>query len=152
MVYKMLQTILVRSHVARVSDGDSLGVWVLDRKLGLGAMTAMAVVSTACGAAPNGLQRVDRNEQAAAQAGGGPVTNAQLPINQRFATLDQYLAWLARMNAPIDKPWYREIRPGVYELVTGGNLRILGAGGEEEPRAKRIFTREELERKFGFRK
>ena len=44
-----------------------------------------------------------------------------------------------------------EIRPGVYELQTG-NLRILGADGEEEPAGKRIFTREELERKFGFRK
>lgn len=75
------------------------------------------------------------------------MTNAQLPINQRFRTLDEYLAWLAKTQAPIDKPWYREIRPGVYELVPGGNLRILGQEGAE----KRTFTREELERKFGFR-
>ena len=79
------------------------------------------------------------------------MTNAQLPINQRFRTLDQYLAWLKKTQAPIDKPWYREIRPGVYELVTGGNLRVLRPDGEEQPATKRIFTREELERKFGFR-
>lgn len=72
------------------------------------------------------------------------MTNQQLPISQRFRTLDEYLAHLERTNAPIDKPWYRQIRPDVYELQTG-NFRPLG--GDIQQRA---FTREELERKFGF--
>jgi hypothetical protein len=72
------------------------------------------------------------------------VTNAQLPINQRFRSLDDYLAFLEKTQAPIDKPWYREIRPGEYELQSG-NFRSLGS-----PAPKRVFTREELEKKFGF--
>ena len=67
------------------------------------------------------------------------------PISRRFADLDAYLAYLRRMSA-VDRAWYREIRPGVYELQTGGNLRL--DGGEN---AKRVFTRDELERKFGFK-
>jgi hypothetical protein len=85
-------------------------------------------MATACGAAPV----------------GDKVTDAQLPINQRFHSLDDYLAFLEKTQAPIDKPWYRQIRPGVYELQTG-DFRPLGA---EAP--KRTFTREELEKKFGF--
>jgi hypothetical protein len=93
---------------------------------------------------------VAENEgRTAATAQGGTVTNQQAPINQRFRTLDEYLAHLEARSAPIDKPWYREIRPGVYELQTG-NLRILPTGEEGGDAAKRIFTREELERKFGF--
>lgn len=80
---------------------------------------------------------------------GGSVTNQNAPINQRFRTLDEYLAFLEQRNAPIDKPWFRQIRPGVYQLQTG-NLRILPAGEESRDASKRIFTREELERKFGF--
>jgi hypothetical protein len=75
------------------------------------------------------------------------VSDQKLPINQRFRNLDEYLAWLEKAQAPVDGAWYKQIRPGVYELQTG-NRRILGAAGEE----KRTFTREELERKFGFRK
>ncbi len=67
-------------------------------------------------------------------------------INRRFKTLDAYLAYLEQYEAPIDKPWYKQVRPNVFELQTG-NLRVLGSGEEE----KRTFTREELERKFGFR-
>jgi len=39
-----------------------------------------------------------------------------------------------------DVPWYREISPGLYELVT-----------RRQPRgAPKTYTREELARKFGF--
>lgn len=70
----------------------------------------------------------------------------QAPINERFRSLDEYLAFLERTQGPVDGPWYREIRPGVYELVTG-NLRVLGA----DPNAqKRTFTRQELMQQFGF--
>ena len=56
-----------------------------------------------------------------------------------FATLNEYLAFLEERGAT-DVPWFREIRPGVYEVVT---RRPPGA----EPQ---IFTREELMEQFGF--
>ena len=80
----------------------------------------------------------------AADPPGGPaVSDAQQPINQRFRNLDAYLAYLEK-GSHMDKAWYRQIRPGVYELQTG-NLRRL-----DEVQRQRVFTREELERKFGF--
>jgi hypothetical protein len=72
---------------------------------------------------------------------GATVTDDRRPIRERFADLDAYLAYLQK-RSHLDGAWYREIRPGVYELQTG-NLRLPGA-------TKRTFTREELERKFGF--
>lgn len=66
-----------------------------------------------------------------------------MPINARFADLDAYLAHL-RKQSHLDGAWYREIRPGVYELQTG-NLRLTDGRNP-----KRVFTREELEKKFGF--
>lgn len=72
------------------------------------------------------------------------MTNEQAPINQRFRSLDDYLAWLERTQGPVDGPWYKQVRPGVYELQTG-NFRPLG--GEPE---KRTFTRAELAEMFGF--
>jgi hypothetical protein len=71
----------------------------------------------------------------------------QHSISERFADLDQYLLWLKKFEAPADGPWYKEIRPGVYELQTGGNLHLDVPSNEQ-----RVFTREELEKKFGFRK
>ena len=70
-------------------------------------------------------------------AGGVP----DLPFSQgrSFASLDEYLAFL-RERGRYDVPWYREIRPGVYELVSR-----RGPGAEP-----RHFTRDELERRFGF--
>lgn len=72
------------------------------------------------------------------------MTDPSAPISQRYRNLDEYLAYLERYEAPIDKAWYKEIGPGVYELQTG-NYRPLDGEAEQ-----RIFTREELERKFGF--
>jgi hypothetical protein len=71
------------------------------------------------------------------------MSDSGQPINQRFPNLDAYLAYLEK-RSHMDGPWYRRVRPGVYELQTG-NLRRL----DEGPR-QRLFTREELERKFGF--
>lgn len=75
-------------------------------------------------------------------------STAELPDahGRTFRTLDAYLAHLRRFAGPVGRPWYREVRPGVYRLETG-NLRRLGGGPPE-----RLFTREELERKFGFRR
>jgi hypothetical protein len=80
-------------------------------------------------------------EEAAGDQSEREVTGNSTSISQRFQTLDEYLAFL-ESRAAIDGHWYREIRPGVYRLETG-NYR----GPEVE---KRIFTREELERQFGF--
>ena len=73
----------------------------------------------------------------------------QQTISQRFQTLDDYLLWLRKYEAPADGAWYKEIKPGVYELQTGGNLRLDDGAADQQ---KRIFTREELERQFGFKK
>ena len=75
------------------------------------------------------------------------MTGNQGPISARFRNLDEYLLWLEQYEAPADGGWYKEIRPGVYELQTGGNLHLDVPATE-----KRVFTRDELEKKFGFRK
>lgn len=73
-----------------------------------------------------------------------PVRPAPVRIAGReFRSLDEYLAHLRTYAAVVDRPWYREVKPGVYRLETG-NLRP-----RPEPR---LFTREELERRFGFRR
>jgi hypothetical protein len=86
------------------------------------------------------------DKPATATNSGKNVANQPIPINQRFRSLDEYLAHLERTHGPIDKPWYKEVRPGVYELQTG-NLRTLGSDDE-----KQRVTREEIKRKFGFSK
>lgn len=75
------------------------------------------------------------------RVGGGPVPNLPFAQGRSFASLDDYLAHL-RERGRYDVPWYREIRPGVYELVSR-----RGPGAQP-----RIYTREELERRFGFRR
>lgn len=65
-------------------------------------------------------------------------------VSRRFPSLDAYLAWL-QSQAHLDRAWYREVRPGLYELQPG-NLRRPDGDGR-----RRLFTREELEKKFGFR-
>lgn len=70
----------------------------------------------------------------------GPVVSG-LPFSQgrSFTSLDEYLAFL-KARGTYDIPWYRQVRPGVYELVS----RRRPADGPK------VFTREELARKFGF--
>lgn len=72
--------------------------------------------------------------------GGDGVPNLPSSFGRSFATLDEYLEHLRRYAGTIDQPWYREIRPGVYEYVT--SMR--------PPRPPETYTREELMRKFGF--
>ena len=79
---------------------------------------------------------------------GNSVSDTSLPISEQFRTLDEYLAHLEATQAPVDGPWYKEVSPGMYELQTG-NLRLDGPAGADQ---KRLFTRQELERKFGFTK
>ena len=72
------------------------------------------------------------------------MTCQTAPINQRFRTLEEYLAHLERTEKPVDGPWYKQVSPGMYELQTG-NLHLDGPGGE-----KRTFTRQQLAEMFGF--
>ena len=74
-------------------------------------------------------------------ATGGSDSPGDLPFGQglSFATLDDYLAHLRRRGAT-GVPWYREVGPGLYELVAR-----RGKGGP----AKRA-TRVELMARFGF--
>ena len=81
---------------------------------------------------------VDANRNAASTSEGG-VAGLPFSHGKSFRTLDDYLAHLERFAGPIDQPWWREIRPGVYEHVK----RMPGA-------AREIATREELMKRFGF--
>lgn len=57
----------------------------------------------------------------------------------RFATLDAYLAHLAK-GGTMDRPYYHLLPDGRYQL-------IAGRGSNRNPQ---YFTRDELLRKFGF--
>lgn len=70
----------------------------------------------------------------------GEVANLPFARGKTFATLDDYLTHLQAQGA-IDLPWWREIRPGVYQRVT--NMP------EAEPE---VATRADLMRRFGFRR
>lgn len=103
---------------------------------------AAGVFTPACAVPPRTeLEPSDTTPKRAAKQSGKPVTNAPIPINQRFRSLDEYLAFREK-GAAMDKAWYREIKPGLYQLETG-NYR--GPAIE-----KRLFTRAELMRKYGF--
>jgi hypothetical protein len=99
----------------------------------------MVALAPACAAAPGDAapgQPVGARE-------GDAVTGARTAISRRFPNLDAYLAFLEK-RSHLDGAWYRQVRPGVYELQTG-NLRL-----SDGAKRQRIFTREELEKKFGF--
>jgi len=67
------------------------------------------------------------------------IANLPFAMGKKFATLDSYLAHLECLAGPTDRPWWKEIRPGVYEhMVTATN-------GKRE-----IATRAELMKRFGF--
>jgi hypothetical protein len=80
------------------------------------------------------------NMSADKEAAAAPVRRLPDSFGRTFATLDEYLAHLRRYAAPIDKPWYREVRPGVYERVTTAVPR----------REPQIYTRAQLMARFGF--
>ena len=80
---------------------------------------------------------VDCDKRGASSGDG--IGNLPFSHGKRFATLDEYLAHLKCYAAPIDQPWWREVRPGVYEHVK----RMPGAPRE-------TATRAELMKRFGF--
>lgn len=83
-------------------------------------------------------QVADRKAAGAATAGSG-IANLPFAMGRRFRTLDEYLDHLKCRAAPIDLPWWREVRPGVYRYET------------TKPGApQRLATRAELMKRFGF--
>ncbi len=78
----------------------------------------------------------------------GPAPTGGEPVNRKFASLDDYLAWLRDTQGPVGKPYYEEIRPGVYQLRTG-NLRVLVPEGDQAAEAQTV-TRAQLLKQFGF--
>ena len=75
------------------------------------------------------------------------VTDPPYARGQSFTSLDGYLDYLRRHNAPIDGTWYEEIRPGVL-LLRRGNFRPL-PGDPNAPNDTEI-TRQQLAEKLGF--
>ncbi|MGZ9062040.1 MAG: hypothetical protein ACXW2K_09020 [Allosphingosinicella sp.] len=109
------------------------------------AVLALAGLAAACSDRPAGAAdgaRVKKETVRMDQGtnGGDGVRDLPSSFGRSFATLDQYLEHLRNYAGPIDQPWYREIRPGVYEYVT--SMRPAPAS--------KTYTREELMRKFGF--
>ncbi len=85
------------------------------------------------------------NAAPANNAGSAPpedcVANLPYARGAVFCGLDEYLAHLENQGA-IDLPWWRQMRPGVYE-------RVVRMAPQPE---REIATREELMRLYGFRR
>lgn len=117
----------------------------------LGVAITLLAAASACGTTPNegaGDVQNDR-EKAMSSADEMPAPPGGVPVNQRFSTLDDYLAWLRQTQAPVDGPYYDEIRPGIFSLRTG-NLRTV-IPEDDRAAEERTFTRAQLLKKFGFR-
>jgi len=75
----------------------------------------------------------------AADHGTGVVQDLPYAQGRTFDSLDAYLAFL-KQRGKTGVPWYREVKPGLYELVSR-----RGPGAEP-----RRYTRAELLERFGF--
>jgi hypothetical protein len=83
-------------------------------------------------------KRVNQKIAAGASTSEG-IASLPFAMGRRFKTLDEYLAHLRCRAGPIDLPWWKEVRPGVYQHMT------------TKPGAPReIATRAELMKRFGF--
>ena len=114
----------------------------VNQALGLAAVLLPAVLLAPAYGAPLRVNAT-ADGQNPGKTASRTVTDNRIGISQRFPNLDAYLAYLEK-RSHLDGSWYREVRPGIYELQTG-NLRLPDGG-----KGKRMFTREELEEKFGF--
>ena len=81
-----------------------------------------------------------KGESVAQSSQPGAIADLPFAQGRSFASLDEYLAFRERRGAS-DVPWYREIEPGLYELVS---RRAPGA----QPKT---YTRAELAQMFGFK-
>jgi hypothetical protein len=122
-----------------------MGIIQLKQRLVIAACLFVGALNSACNAAPGNVVQTKENRHPPTKAAESSVTNQALPINRQFRNLDEYLAHLERQSHVGGKS-YKQIKPGLYELQTG-NLHLDTPSGE-----KRIYTREELEKKFGFSK
>jgi hypothetical protein len=108
------------------------------------AMLALAGLAAGCADRPAGAADGAQGKEAARMEqgtnGGDGVRGLPSSFGRSFATLDEYLEHLRNYAGPIDQPWYREIRPGVYELVT--TMRPAPP--------PQTYTRAELMRRYGF--
>lgn len=107
-------------------------------------VSATALAAATAGACASARPSVPPQESASVKqvesSAPGGVANLPFARGRTFATLDEYLAYRRSLGAT-DVPWYREVRPGVYEVM---GRRARGV----EPQT---FTRQELLEKFGFR-
>ena len=117
-----------------------------NRVIVLGAAIA-GMATSAIAAASHHRARPHHHRHKATVSKGKTVTSQDQPINRRFASLDAYLANLELLQAPVGGPWYKEVSPGRYELQKGGHLHL-----DTPDAAQTVFTRRELEQKFGFAK
>jgi hypothetical protein len=104
------------------------------------------LLTAACGASLRDPAPSDSNGQLPSKRVGNEVSETSRPVTERFRTLDEYLDHLELTQGPVDGPWYKKIGPDLYELQTG-NLKLDAPQGADQ---KRLFTRQELEKKFGF--
>ena len=148
MVYKSLQIFLATDvgKCIRLASSEVFGLLKLHKLLPL--TLSGWLLAAACSASLRDPAPSDTNGQLASERVGNAVSDTNLPISERFRTLDEYLQYIEMTQAPVDGPWYKQVGPDAYELQTG-NLKLDVPAGEAE---KRVFTRQELERKFGFTK
>src|SRR5215212_483194 len=85
------------------------------------AMLALAGLAAACSDRPAGADGARAKQETAKMEqrtnGGDGVRDLPDSFGRSFATLDEYLEHLRNYAGPVDLPWYREVRPGVYEYV-----------------------------------
>ncbi|HEX8308280.1 MAG TPA: hypothetical protein VF645_07655 [Allosphingosinicella sp.] len=109
------------------------------------AVLALAGLAAACSDRPAGAAGAARGKKETVRMEQGTngrdgVRDLPSSFGRSFATLDDYLGHLRDHAGPIDLPWYRQIRPGIYEYVT--SIRPASP--------TRTYTREELMRTYGF--
>lgn len=105
-------------------------------------MAAAGVAAPACGAPLKAdADPSNSSYKGAAARPEKPVSDQKIPLNQRFASLDEYLAYLKKRGA-VDMAWWREVRPGIYERVSS----FRPAEGRTPERA----TRAQLMERYGF--
>ena len=147
MVYGWLQIVLVNNVNECIKIGTFRRIHYLLKSLSLMVLAlSSGLLGATCSASVRDPVPSDSSGQPASKQMGNAVGDTNLPISKRFGTLDEYLAHLEQTQGPVDGPWYKEVSPGLFELQTG-NLHL-----DVPAKGKRTFTREELEKKFGFSK
>ena len=111
----------------------------------LALVLASGLLGAACSASVGDPGPSDSGQPASKRTGNAV---SDTDISKRFGSLDEYLSHLELTQGPVDGPWYKQVGANMYELQTG-NLKLDAPNGADE---KRLFTRQELEKKFGFSK